>query len=371
VTVSATGIGAIVVGTGFGCFTHVRALRAAGIEVRAVVGTDPEKTAERAGRFDVPLALTSLDEALSLRGVDVITIATPPHTHAELALAAIAAGRHVICEKPFTRDADEGRRVLAAAEHAGIVHLIGTEFRWDPGQAMLARAIADGAVGEPRLATFVLHVPLLADPAAEVPRWWADAADGGGWLGAHGSQVIDQIRVTLGDFEAVSATLPHVGARLMSAEDTFVVHFRLASGAVGILQSTAGDWGPPIVITRVTGSTGTAWIEGVGATVRVADRHGTRTLAVDDSLRAGPAPPLPEGVVRSAYERMISHGLDLGPYTRLAETMRDRILGRTVSTDIAPATFVDGVAHMAVLDAVRRSAAERSWVSVAPVRPAP
>src|SRR5207248_7652609 len=154
-------VGAVVAGAGFGCFTHVRALRAAGFDVRAVVGRDPAKTAERARVFDVPLALTSFGDALDLAGVDAVTIATPPHTHAELALATIAAGKHVLCEKPFARDADEATVVLAAAEDAGIVHLLGTEFRFDTGQALLTRAIADGRIGELRLATFVLDVPVL------------------------------------------------------------------------------------------------------------------------------------------------------------------------------------------------------------------
>jgi|GEM_PF-3459382 len=70
----------------------------------------------------------------------------------------------------------------------------------------------------------------------------------------------------------------------MSADDAFLVHFTMRSGAVGVLQSTSGDWGPPIILTRVVGSTGTAWIEGVGSTVKVADRTGTRTLPVPESL---------------------------------------------------------------------------------------
>src|SRR5207237_6122142 len=140
-------------------------------------------------------------EALTLSGVDAVTIATPPHTHAPLVLEAIAEGKHVLCEKPFARDAIEARALLAAAEHARVVHLLGTEFRFDTGQALLARAVRDGVVGEPRIAMFVLHVPVLADAGAELPGWWADAAQGGGWLGAHGSQVIDQVRVTLGEFE--------------------------------------------------------------------------------------------------------------------------------------------------------------------------
>ena len=195
--------GAVVVGTGFGCYTHVRALRAAGFDVLAVVGRDPAKTAERAALFEVPVALTSLDEALTLAGVDAVTIATPPHTHAPLARQAIAAGRHVLCEKPFAADTEEAQDVLDAAESAGVVHVLGTEFRWDPGQAGLARAVAAGLVGEPRLATWLMHVPVLADPGATVPAWWADAGAGGGWLWAHGSQLIDQIRVTLGEFEGV------------------------------------------------------------------------------------------------------------------------------------------------------------------------
>ncbi len=355
---------AIVIGTGFGCVTHVRALREAGIEVAALVGRDPDKTKRRAELFGVPTALTSVTDALAMKGVDAVTVATPPLTHADIALAAIAAGKHVLCEKPFARDAAEGRRLLDAAERAGVVHLLGCEFRWDAGQAGLARVIAAGSIGEPRLTTVILHVPLLADASAEVPDWWGDAGQGGGWLGAHGSQVIDQLRVTLGEFESVSASLPHVARPDMTAEDAFVVHFRMRSGAVGTLQSTSGDLGPPIVVTRVVGTEGTAWIEGVGSTVKVATRAGTKTLPVGDDLPTDTGPPLPEGLVSTAYERMISHGMDFGPYARLAGVFRDRIEGRVPAEDPRAATFADGVADLAVVDAIRRSAAERRTVEV-------
>ena len=142
-------------------------MRAAGFDVQAIVGRDPDRTQERARQFGVDRAFTALDDALAIDGVDAVTVATPPHTHAELVLQAIGAGRHVICEKPFARDAAEGRTMLAAARAAGVVHMLGTEFRWDAGQATLARTIRSGAIGEPRLATIVLHVPVLADPAAE------------------------------------------------------------------------------------------------------------------------------------------------------------------------------------------------------------
>ena len=157
-------VGAVVVGTGFGILTHARALRAAGIDVVGLVGRDREKTAQRAAAAGIPHATTSLDEALALPGVDAVTVATPPHTHAKIVLAAAAAGKHIVCEKPFARNADEARQMLAAAESAGIVHLLGTEFRFATGQALATRAIAEGVVGEPRLATFLLHLPTLADP---------------------------------------------------------------------------------------------------------------------------------------------------------------------------------------------------------------
>jgi predicted dehydrogenase len=349
------GLGAVVVGTGFGCFTHVRALRAAGFAVLAVVGRDGARTAQRAEMFEVPRACSSLAEALEAPEVVAVTIATPPLTHARLALEAIAAGKHVLCEKPFAADTVEARRVLAAAEEAGIVHLLGTEFRYDAGQALLARAVAEGVVGRPRMATWIMHVPVLADPGAEVPGWWADATVSGGWLAAHGSQLIDQIRATLGEFSGVSASLVRVVDRPMSADDGFVVHFRMESGCVGTLQSTASDHGI-MVETRVTGSTATAWIEGVGATVKVASAAGVRTLPAIGTMPAVPAPALPAGSVGTAYERMTTFGVEYGPYVRLAGAFRDLILGRPAA-EPGPATFADGVAMMTVLDAIRRSAA--------------
>jgi predicted dehydrogenase len=358
-------LGVVVVGTGFGCYTHVRALRHAGFEVRALVGRDPDRTAARAAMFEVPRACRTLTEALALPGIDAVTIATPPHTHAELALEAIGAGRHVLCEKPFARDTTEGRVVLDAARRAGIVHLLGTEFRFDAGQALLAEAVATGLIGAPRMATWLMHVPMLADAGAVVPAWWADTDAGGGWLGAHGSQLIDQIRATLGDFAGVSASVVNVIDRPMTADDGFVVHFRMQNGCVGVLQSTASDRGI-VVETRVTGSTGTAWIEGVGDKVRVADASGVRTLPVPENLHSDPAPPLPEGAVTTTYEQMTTFGVEYGPYTRLAATFRDRIRG-VDPVGPEPATFADGVAQMAVLDAARRSAARGGeWIDIEP-----
>jgi predicted dehydrogenase len=355
-------LGAVVVGTNFGCLTHVRALRAAGFEVRALVGRDPDKTTSRAERFAVPVAATNLSEALAATEAEVVVVATPPHTHAPLVLEAIEAGRHVVCEKPFATNADEAGTMLDAAKAAGIVHLLGTEFRWGTGQAMMARLVHEGAIGEPRLATFLLTIPLLADPNGEVPSWWSDAAQGGGWLGAHAAHVVDQIRSTLGEFDGVSAALPQLADRDWTAEDTYVVHFRLQSGCVGTLQSSAADWGPITMMARIAGSQGTVWTE--GDVVRVADASGTRTADVPDDLVTPPAEPPPSDLLETAYDLLHATGIDLGPYTRLMETFRDRVLGKPTAPDPVPATFADGVANMAVLDAIRVAAAEQRWVTV-------
>ena len=149
-----------------------------------------------------------------------------------------------------------------------------------------------------------------------MPEWWGDRDQGGGWLGAHGSQVIDQLRVMLGEVAGVSATLLHLGAPRTTAEDTFVVQCTMESGATALLQSSAADRGPMLVETRVAGSQGTAWIDGLGDAVWVSDAGGRRRVAVDDDLPASrPPEPLPNGVLHSTYDHMIAHGLDLVPYT--------------------------------------------------------
>jgi predicted dehydrogenase len=342
--------GAVVVGTGFGCRVHVPALRNAGFTVHALVGRDGARTQRRAERLGVAHACTSLADALALGDVDAVTIATPPHTHAALAIEACSAGRHVICEKPFALDTLEAEAMLVAAEDAGVTHLVGHEFRWSPDRALVARAIADGAIGEPRTFSLVSYVPLVADPAAPVPEWWFDGARGGGWLGASGSHIIDQVRTWLGEIASVSAALPTVSARTGSAEDSFVVNLTTRGGAHGVLQQTAASWSPGVVgLTVVAGTEGTIEVTGEG--VFCSDRSGRRALEVPADL-ALPTPPTLSDDPRERYTH-----LELGPYTRLAEALRAGVEGRPIASAVPVPTFADGVAEMRVMDAIRRSAA--------------
>lgn len=339
---------AIVVGTGFGSRVHVPALRAAGFEVVALVGTDPERTTRRAQRLGVDHATCDLEEALAYPGVELVTIATPPDLHAPQTLAAIAAGKHVICEKPFTLDATEASSVFEAAESAGVVHRLGYEFRWATDRALGARAIAEGMIGEPRLASFVSHISLLAEPDFEMPSWWWRPEQGGGWLLASGSHLIDQIRVWLGEIEWVSAQIETISRSAELADDSFAVLARTQSGASVTLQQSGASPGPMAGLTRVVGTTGSLWVE--GAEVHVANAEGSRTLDVPEDLEL-PPPPGASDRASARYTHM-----ELGPYTKLCQSVADEIEGREVSaSDPKPPTFADGLASMRILDAIRES----------------
>jgi predicted dehydrogenase len=379
-------MGAVVFGTSFGVLTHVRALRNAGFAVLGLVGRDGQKTKERAEFLGIPHALTDVEEAVRLPGVEVVAVATPPHTHRPISLAAIRAGRHVLCEKPFALDLAEAREMREAADRAGVVHVLGTEFRFATPQATLRRVVRSGVIGAPRTAVFALHMPSLVHPSVELPAWWELTADGGGWLGAYGSHVIDQVRITIGEFEAVSASLQTLAPRpSMTADDTYTVHFRLAGGCTGILHSSCAIGGQSIATTKITGTRGSAWIQNAeipktehipegNLLVQVNDRGevwidtgsgAERVPDPDDLPRALPIPPPPE--VHPPYAKTTkwhTSGTDLAPYTRVYEGLRARVLGHPAVDDPPLATFADGEAQQAVMDATRRSAAGGTWVEV-------
>jgi predicted dehydrogenase len=354
-------LGAVIVGTGIGVIVHVPALRAAGIEVRAVVGRDPDKTAARAAVVGVPNACTDLDEALALPGVDIVTIATPPFSHPEVALRAIAAGKHVLCEKPLARDLPSAVALFRAAEKAGVIHLFGTEFRYFTPNAVLRRVVREGRIGEPRFAFFQGQMSVLADLGAQAPSWFADAEGGGSWLVGAGSHVLDQIRCTLGDFERVSATLQTLRPRV-SADDLFAVHFGLRNGVEGVYLGTAATRGPRRWAAQIDGTGGTAWVDGFD--VWFDDGRGPQQAEVPPEFMMPPPVPPPSELIQTAYDTLNATGTEIAPYTKVYEILAARVRGITVESDPEPATFADGVALQAVIDAIRRSATEHTTVTV-------
>ncbi len=344
-------LGVVVVGTGFGCRIHVPAAKAAGMEVVAIVGRDREKATRRAARAGVEASFGSLEEALRLPNADIVVVATPPATHAALAEEAIAADRHVLVEKPFTTTAADARRLADAAARAGVVALVGHEFRFAPQRVTMRQALLDRRVGSPRMATFIGHSGFAAPLDMRAPPWWFDVASGGGWLGASVSHLVDTIRFWLGEFESVSATLPVVSGRdpETHAEDTVSARFRLRSGCEGVVQDSAAAWGDRVELVRVAGPLGALTVE--NDEVKFDDADGRSTLE-----RVGPAPVVelePSDDLRQRF----THA-EMAPAIVQASIMHDLARGKVPSYDAAPpATFADGVACIEVLDAMRRSAA--------------
>jgi len=347
---------ALVVGTGFGCRIQTPALRGAGFDVVGLVGTDSARTDERARLNGVARGFTDLARAIGETRADVVVISTTPHTHARISIQALEAGCHVLCEKPFARDGAEARAMLDAAKKAGKVHMIGHEFRFEPLRATFSKAIADGMIGDPRFATMVTLIPQIPFTEFEMPDWWFDPAEGGGWLGAMGSHVFDQLRLWLGEFASVSASLSTLTATRGPVDDSFTVHFATRNGAEGVIQSSAGTFGPMLDVSRVSGPQGTLWTE--GGAVRFAGRDGMRELEVPAQYALPEQPPVTGEDPRFETDRWRNLvTVELAPYTALCETLKSMILGETPASPLPPASFEDGVACMEIMDAIRASAA--------------
>jgi predicted dehydrogenase len=338
----------VVAGAGFGCRIQVPALKAAGFEVAALVGADPARTRERAGLYGAPHAFTDLDEAIAATGARAVAVATPPHTHAALTLAAVARGCHVICEKPFARDVAEAKAMLDAAERAGVVHFLGHEFRFDPVRVTFARTIAEGAIGRPRLANFT-GLSTYMTSKSDMPDWWFDGADGGGWLGASSPHLIDWIRFSLGDFDSLSGAIATLTPEKGDADDTFAFRFRLKNGLEGVVQQSCTAIGPSVNVTRVVGSRGSIWLESQGLNIsdpaargapaqeiKLADADGVRTVPIPADLALPPVPPLSADPRYGTTKWRQLVPVELPPNMRLCEAFAARIEGRDLPHPVSP-----------------------------------
>lgn len=310
----------------------------------------------------MPLATTDIGEALAHAGdAAMVTVATPPDSHVEPVMQAIAAGAHVLCEKPFALSSADARAMTEAAEAAGVVALLGCEFRWASDEALAARLVGDGAIGAPRVATFVQHSGLVSARlhGAFNDEWWFERERGGGILNAAGVHYVDRFRSWLGEVTAVSAALQVAGPRPAdAAEDTYTISLRFASGCSGTIQHCAASPGTPLRITRVVGDGGSVTLD--GEHVWLADGAGNRTVATPHDLVL-PEPPPASDDPKHAFT-----GIELPPYTRLAERWRDLVAGRAIDP-AAPRTptFREGLRNQLVIDAVRASsAAGGAWVEV-------
>jgi predicted dehydrogenase len=358
-------LGAVVVGTSIGVLLHVPGLRDGGIRVEALVGRDHDKATKRAELLGVPHACASLEEALALPGVDLVVVATPPSAHVALVEEAVAAGKHVLCEKPFGLDLAQARGMYEAAEKAGVVHVLGTEFGFDSAQALLRRVVLAEEVGTPRFVMLVLHMGALTDLSAEVPAWFDDAAQGGGWLRGAVPHPIDLVRSTLGEFASVAGSVQRLGPRPgVTSDDTVTMTFTLESGVEGVMQSSTGAYGPPLLVTKIIGSNGAAWIDPMTRTVWVDQGSGPREVPFPADLVSPPPVPPAAELITTTYDTWHATGNEAITSGRMYKAVRERILGEERSSPEVLATFADGVAIQAIIQAMVTASDEHRTVNI-------
>ncbi len=142
-----TEIGAAVVGTGLIGLVHVEALRRLGVQVHGVVGSSHARAVERAAALALPPAYESFEAMLADPRVDVVHITSPNHLHYPQAKAALAAGKHVICEKPLTMTSTESAELVRLAQASGLVNAVNFNLRFYPICRHLHQLVREGGLG--------------------------------------------------------------------------------------------------------------------------------------------------------------------------------------------------------------------------------
>jgi predicted dehydrogenase len=146
-------VGAAVIGTGFIGTVHVEALRRIGVQVRGVLGSTPERGAARADTLGVPRAYASLDELLADPTVQVVHVTSPNDLHVSQTKAILAAGRHVVCEKPLAMTAAGSAELVDLAAATGLVNATNFNIRYYPLNQQARETVASGTLGDVRLVT--------------------------------------------------------------------------------------------------------------------------------------------------------------------------------------------------------------------------
>jgi predicted dehydrogenase len=181
-----------------------------------------------------------------LADVDVVDICTPTHLHHEMALAAAAAGCHVVCEKPLGRSIEQCREMIAACEGAGVQLLVAHVVRYFPEYARAQRLVAEGAVGRP--AVLRLHRGSFR-PQKPVGNWFLDEAMSGGILLDFMIHDFDYARWVAGEVSTVFAR--RVGAAHPGAPVDYGMAILTHAG--GAISHVSGSWAyqPPTFRTRL------------------------------------------------------------------------------------------------------------------------
>ena len=347
-----------ILGTGWGARIQVPAFRHAGLEIAAIWGRTDEKTNAIATRLEIPGYGTDWRAIVKHPKIDLISIVTPPHTHSEIAVAALEAGKHVLCEKPTALNAEEAAAMQAAAmKRKDRIALVDHELRFVPLRRKMREMVQKGWPGELLHVSASIESGWRLDPG-RLWDWWSQEEMGGGILGALGSHVVDALTWMTGlRVKAVSAQLrPLIPERpdaegknrVVTADDYAALLLRFEGGVSGVVELTSGSPGEERTNITITGKKGRLTYDG---TRLLTERQGAKPMPVEvrDPTR------LPPGLVDSEWSRGTAH---LGRALKLALTTGDR------SPIQFAATFADGLAVQQVLDAARESNRQGTWANV-------
>jgi predicted dehydrogenase len=378
------------VGYAFMGAAHSQAWRTAGRffdlplepDLAVLCGRDEGAARSAAAKLGWRSVETDWKELIKRDDVDLVDVCTPGDTHAEIAIAALDAGKHVLCEKPLANTVDEARAMVAAAERArarGVRSTVGFNYRRVPAVALAKRLVEQGRIGEVRHVRGTYLQDWIIDP--EFPLVWRLQKDkaGSGALGDIGAHVVDMAQFVVGDrLAGVSALtetfiterpLPTASSGLSAAgssdrgavtvDDAALFIGRFGGGAVANFEATRFATGRKNALRlEVNGSRGSlafdfeamnelSFFDGT----EDPETAGFRRILVTEPTHpyAGAWWPPGHGL---GYEHTFTH--------EVADLLRDLAAG----TDPTP-SFADGLQVQLVLDAVARSAESGSgWQNI-------
>jgi len=330
-----------VLGTGRAGMVHARNFACGVAGARLVALADPRGDALLAAAAETGCERSYADpgEAIVADDVDAVVIASPTFTHAELAVAALAAGKHVLCEKPLASSLDEAAAIARAAEESDAVFLMAFMRRFDATWASVAERISAGEIGEPLLVRSTGRGPGLP------PEWALDPRTSGGLIAEVNSHDLDSIRWFSGqEFESVfavgrAAKRPDLAERFPGFVDVVLATFELSGGSLAQLDGACpADYG-------------------YDARVEV---YGTEGVAFAGDPRRGSALLVRRG---EAVAEPVRGWRDLFADAYRAE---DQHLVAVARGEAEPRTAVDdGVRALEAVFAVNRSLADAAPVSLA------
>jgi len=231
---------------------NVAALRpgAPGVRQQVLVGRDADAVAAAADQYGWAESATDWREVLDRDDIDIVDVCVPGHLHAEVAIAALEAGKHVIAEKPLANTMAEAEKMVATAKAArerGVHSMVGFNYRRVPALALAQRHIAEGRLGDVRQVRVSYLQDWLADDAA--PMTWRLRRElaGSGALGDLASHAVDQVRFLLGQEVTAVNAITHTfvpqrtgadGPEEVTVDDAAWGTLRTDAGAVVSLEVT-------------------------------------------------------------------------------------------------------------------------------------